>query len=161
MAKTQTQDEIKFINSYHTHQSGYCRECDFKSIGQVLHHIHIYSKRIDLASTVKVGIDDVHYGRDRIATFEFDYTLEIPVFKFLGEYEYLNDIQENYLQGLRKIYTGKEILALGLVRPNVRVIEFPISERYCHKGKVGSVQGKRIFVGAFFDFDDRWKVQLA
>lgn len=43
----------------------------------------------------------------------------------------------------------------------VRVINFPISKRYCHVGYEATLDvlnSKIRCGGAWFDFDDRWKV---
>lgn len=45
---------------------------------------------------------------------------------------------------------------------NVIVIKAPISEKYWHKGCLGTVRDNQIRVGGcWFDFDERWKIKEA
>jgi len=42
----------------------------------------------------------------------------------------------------------------------VYVLKYPVSDRYCHKGAIGTVSNGQIRVGgAWFDFDERWIVK--
>lgn len=42
----------------------------------------------------------------------------------------------------------------------VEVIEYPISDRYCSKGKIGTIRNGQIRVGGtWFKFDERWVVK--
>jgi hypothetical protein len=42
----------------------------------------------------------------------------------------------------------------------VEIIQYPISDRYCHKGAVGTILNGQIRVGGcWFDFDSRWTVK--
>lgn len=46
------------------------------------------------------------------------------------------------------------------IEQQVEVIEYPISDRYCHKGKIGTLRNGQIRLGgAWFKFDERWVVK--
>ena len=57
-------------------------------------------------------------------------------------------------------FDGKAFLDAGFNNVEVEVLKYPISDRYCHKGAVGTVRNKQIRVGgAWFDLDERWIVK--
>lgn len=56
-----------------------------------------------------------------------------------------------------KQINDKDLPAKGV---QVEVVEFPISDRYCHIGAIGTVKNGQIRVGGcWFNFDERWKVK--
>ncbi len=55
---------------------------------------------------------------------------------------------------------GKTFLSQGFNNIEVEVIKYPISDRYCQKGTIGTVSDNSIRVGgAWFDLDERWIVK--
>ncbi len=159
---TMTQEEIRFSNQLSTHWTGYCRECDFKSLGSVLHYLHVYSNNISLADSVKVGEREVFYHNEQIASFILDYELRMPVFTFIDKYSHLADAQDIYVRNIKTVYDGEFFLSKGWNNITVIVVESPVTERYCKKSDAGTVRGNQIRVGgAWFNLDARWKIKIA
>lgn len=54
------------------------------------------------------------------------------------------------------------VLYAGLGRIEVEVVEYPISDRYCSKGLICTLDTNNSQIrcsGAWFSFDDRWMVK--
>ena len=65
------------------------------------------------------------------------------------------------MQDQKIIIDGKSLLETGFISGEVEIMEYPISNRYCYKGKIGKVDKNQIMVGgAWFDFDERWVVRV-
>lgn len=59
------------------------------------------------------------------------------------------------------VMNGNEINNLKFKTVEVMVLEYPISDRYCHVGTVSTVINNQIRCGGcWFSLDKRWKVKI-
>lgn len=162
MTFEEEQEGIRFNNMLLTHWTGYCYESPYKSIGSISHYIHVYGGSVGVASTIRIGDSEVEFLKSKIADFTFDDTLQMPIFKFVDAYSSVAEQQDIYLRHIKRVYTGDELMSKGYNNIDLRVIEYPISDRHCKKGEIVRLNKEQVqSQGAWFDFDNRWRVQIA
>jgi len=96
-----TQDEIRYLNMDADHLGGWCWNSPFKSLGNVIHWIKVYST-LHIAESITVGSDSVNLYGEKIADIEWDEELKMPIFKwtldFLEDHEWVANQQDLYLR---------------------------------------------------------------
>lgn len=114
-----TQQEIMFDNTHTTHLSGWWREYDYGTHGNIMHWAYVYFG-LNIADSCTYGfnksdIGEVTYHGVVIANYNLDEKLRIPIFFNIEEnYSYAAYRQEMYIKGLEmgldKIYSEKHNL---------------------------------------------------
>jgi len=94
-----SQEEIRFQNTAIKHYSGWWSDCPYKSVGSIMHWIYVYSN-LQNAESIIIHEDHVTLRGRSYATFSFDDSLQIPIFKFSDDHEWERLTQEAYLKGL-------------------------------------------------------------
>ena len=98
-----------FSNLFARHLTAYCHDSPYKSIGNIIHWIAVYS---GLSVAEQVIIDTVlckvTYKGEDYASFSFDEDLRMPIFEFHGERTHLKMFQDMTLHGLEIISRGNE-----------------------------------------------------
>lgn len=94
---------IRFRNLLTNHLGGWWCEHKYKSVGNIIHWIYVYSM-LSIAETVTIGDGVVNHHGVILATYVFDDELKMPVFEFSKDekYDWVVDNQRIYLEGLRK-----------------------------------------------------------
>jgi len=98
-----SQDQIKFENLYTSSLGGYCRSYKYKSLGNAIHWIYIYTN-LNISEQITVGNDEVHLYGKLLARITWNDELQMPIFSNIddGPYPYFSENQMRYLRGLKE-----------------------------------------------------------
>lgn len=98
-----TQQQILFENLSAKHESGWYRAHPYKSIGCVMHWLYVYSD-LNISDNCSFNLQgNVKLGGEKLASYTFDDELQMPVFIFAPEYDWIDKMQQAYLTGLKTL----------------------------------------------------------
>jgi len=100
-----TEQEIIIANNLHAnHLGGWCNNCPYKSLGNVIHWIYTYAK-LDIAERIQVGNDVVELYGEKYADIKWDDKLQMPIFEFTNHknaHSFILENQRVYLKWLNE-----------------------------------------------------------
>lgn len=155
------QDEIKFYNMTIEHQIGWLYESPFKSGGNLIHWIKVYSA-LHIADTIKIGEGSITLYGKILLKHEFDEELKMPVFSVDDECnkeesniaEWIIKNQIIYLAMHATIQFKDKLFKSMSINKNYNVIDFlrELNRGWKH---IGKVHDWRNYVNSILQ--DEWK----
>lgn len=126
MMTEKEQEKIRFENMMSKDQSNWwsCSKDEngkfYCSLGTILHFLYMFDN-FNMAETCTVGSDKVNWYGETVATFEWSEKWNVPIFKFIKKYEYMQEqndlllkcIQEGehikWREKMNELYSGMKI----------------------------------------------------
>lgn len=102
------QFKIRFENMYSNSITSWWSQYKYPSFGSILHWLYTYGN-FDMAEMSIVGKESILYHGKIAAKYKMDNELQMPIFEFNPEYEWMQINQEIFLEGLKNENTREVI----------------------------------------------------
>ncbi len=97
-----SQHQIRFESLYYNSMGRWWGSCKFKTQGNIIHWVYVFSENLDTAEQVCIGNDVVTLHGKHFANVELNDKLQMPIFTNIDWHEHFETNQTIYHEGLKQ-----------------------------------------------------------
>jgi hypothetical protein len=93
-----SQKQIRYENTLLRSQIGEYKSYKLGTLGNIIHWLYVYN--LIQYDTVQIGESKVKLHGNLVATYHLDKEKEMPIFKFVDKYDWMQETQDNFIDFL-------------------------------------------------------------